>query len=134
MLRYIWHKVLLCDNKSDLSDFIKDQHVCVYRKETFNTAHQLHINVQKTKKYPLCQFQLKAKESSDGYQVYSSKAHNHHTRGQTSHLPSPVQDNIVLMTNTGSTSRQIRKPWFSVQACKMYRVSPDVGRYTVWGT
>ncbi|CAF1484115.1 unnamed protein product, partial [Didymodactylos carnosus] len=109
MLRRTWNEVLLCDNESDLSDFIKDQQVCVYRKETFNTGTSITYKCSQYKKYPLCQFQLKAKESSDGYQVYSSEAHNHHTRAQTSRLPSPVRHNIVLMTDTGLTARQIQK-------------------------
>ncbi|CAF1575352.1 unnamed protein product [Didymodactylos carnosus] len=109
MLRRMWNEVLLYDTESDLSDFIKDQHVCVYRKETCNARTSITYKCSEYKKYPLCQFQLKGKESLDGYQLYSSEAHNHRTRAQTSRLPSPVRHNIVLVTDTGLTLRKIQK-------------------------
>ncbi|CAF4627714.1 unnamed protein product, partial [Didymodactylos carnosus] len=83
---------------------------CKNRTEQFIGGLSITYKCSQYRKYPLCEYELKAKQSSDGiFTIYASNSHSHNERNQTTRVPSPVRDNIRLMYENGLTLVQIKK-------------------------
>ncbi|CAF2610650.1 unnamed protein product [Rotaria sp. Silwood2] len=106
----IWQDFFVCEHENELLAITKENNTCKKRTEQFNYGLCHTYICAEYRKYPLCKFQLKAKQSSDGtYQLYLSGSHDHQQRNTTTRLPSPIREVIIRLSDNGLVTSQINK-------------------------
>jgi hypothetical protein len=110
MIKRKWNFVDKFFDENEFQSYIVQNAVSIKRTEEIEAGKKVIYRCSKYRKYPECDFQVKAIfPDAGGITVSTSNAHNHAHRVSTTRAPSPVREIIINAAAAGLSQIQTRR-------------------------
>jgi hypothetical protein len=111
MSTFNWNLLSVVHSLDTVKVVAKSNRACQFRINNLKNSTKYSFKCCQYRKYPLCNYELKATVSDDdpnSITVMCRNCHNHEYRTETSRVPSPIRQSVSKYVHVGLTVSQIR--------------------------